>query len=205
MRYDGCEIRYKECVAKKADMDKGLIKFDHIKWKLVMPDGSELPKGSGYLRPRVEKWHEERRSASTSINMIATQHGYGMPAGVVYPQGFVPRWEIPAPSPRFTPSQLMSLYEKRAEAQAAQLMACLEEQSDDEEEERTQLSRSSSRSYRNGSKPRKTVDLPGQRPGKPFKKVEVVIPSAANQPSTTVPASTEPPIKESAPSTQRVR
>ncbi len=50
-RYDGCEIGYKECVAKKADMDKGLIKFDHIKRKLVMPDGSELPKGPGYLRP----------------------------------------------------------------------------------------------------------------------------------------------------------
>ncbi len=42
---------YKECIAKKADMDKGLIKFNHIKQKLVMPDGSELPKGSGYLRP----------------------------------------------------------------------------------------------------------------------------------------------------------
>ncbi len=89
--YDGCEIGYKECVAKKADMDKGLIKFDHIKRKLVMLDGSELPKGSGYLRPRVEKWHEEHRSASASINMTATQHGYGMPAGVVYLQGFGPK------------------------------------------------------------------------------------------------------------------
>ncbi len=63
-RYDGCEIGYKECVSKKADMDKGLVKFNHIKQKLVMPDGSELPKGSGYLRPQVEKWHEERRSTS---------------------------------------------------------------------------------------------------------------------------------------------
>ncbi len=66
-----------------------------------------------------------------------------------------------------TPSQLTSLYEKRAEAQAAQLMVCLEEQSDDEEEEETQLSRSSSRSYRNGSKPRKTVDRQGKA-GKAF-------------------------------------
>lgn len=41
--------------------------------------------------------------------------------------------------------------------------------------------------------------LPGKRPGKPFKKVEVVIPSTgANQPSTTVPTSTEPPVKEPA-------
>ncbi len=65
---------------------------------------------------------------------------------------------------------------------------------------RTQLSRSSSRSYRNGSKPRKMVDRQGKGRGKPFKKVEVVIPSAgANQPSTMVPASTEPPIKEPAP------
>ncbi len=37
--------------SQEADMDKGLIKFDHIKRKLVMPDGSELPKGPGYLRP----------------------------------------------------------------------------------------------------------------------------------------------------------
>ncbi len=50
-RYDGCKIGYKDCVAKKADMDKGLIKFDHIKQKLVMPDRSKLPNGSGYLKP----------------------------------------------------------------------------------------------------------------------------------------------------------
>ncbi len=134
-RYNGCEIGYKECVAKKADMDKGLIKFDHIKRKLVMPDGSELPKGSGYLRPQVEKWHEEHRNTSASINMIATQHGYGMPAGVVYPQGFGPKAGNTSTFTTVTPSQLMSLYEKHTRVQAAQLMACLEEQSEDEEEE----------------------------------------------------------------------
>ncbi len=71
--YDGCEIGYKKCVAKKADMDKGLIKFDHIKRKLVMPDGSELPKGSGYLRPQVEKWHEERRSADEPPGSVRSE------------------------------------------------------------------------------------------------------------------------------------
>ncbi len=198
--YDGCEIGYKECVAKKADMDKGLIKFDHIKRKLVMPDGSELPKGPGYLRPRVEKWHEERRSASASINMIATQHGYGMPAGVVYPQGFGPKAGNTSTFAMVTPSQLMSLYEKRAEAQAAQLMACLEEQSDDEEEEEDPTIKVLKQILQEWVKAKKDGRPPGKRPGKPFKKVEVVIPSAgANQPSTMVPASTEPPIKEPAP------
>ncbi len=52
----------------------------------------------------------------------------------------------------------MSLYEKHAEVQAAQLMACLEEQSDDEEEEEDPTIKSSSRSCKNGSKPRRTVD-----------------------------------------------
>ncbi len=58
--YNGCKVGYKDCLAKKVDMDKNLIKFDHIKWKSVMLDGSELPKGSGYLRPRVKKWHEDQ-------------------------------------------------------------------------------------------------------------------------------------------------
>ncbi len=101
-------------------MDKGLIKFNHIKQKLVMPDGSKLPKGSGYLRPRVEKWHEECRSASPpSINMIATQHGYGMPAGVVLSAGLQSQGGKYSTFATVTPSQLTSLYEKHAEAQAA--------------------------------------------------------------------------------------
>ncbi|KAK0236486.1 hypothetical protein EDD85DRAFT_954356 [Armillaria nabsnona] len=199
-RYDGCEVGYKECVAKKADMDKGLIKFDHIKRKLVMPDGSELPKGSGYLRPRVEKWHEEHRGASTLINMISTQHRYGMSAGVVYLQGFGPKTGNTSAFATVTPSQLMSLYEKHAKVQAAQLMACLEEQSDDEEEEDDPTIKVLEQILKERVKAKKDSRLPGKRPGKPFKKVEVVIPSTgANQPSAMVPTSTETPAKEPAP------
>ncbi len=199
-RYNGCEIRYKECVAKKADMDKGLIKFDYIKRKLVMPDGSELFKRSGYLRPRVEKWHEERRNASASINMIATQHGYGMPAGVVYLQGFGPKAGNTSTFTTVTPSQLTSLYEKHTGVQAAQLMACLEEQSEDEEEEEDPTIKVLKQILQEWVKAKKDGRPPGKRPGKPFKKVEVVIPSAgANQASATVPTSTEPPVKEPTP------
>ncbi len=94
-RYDGCEIRYKDCIAKKADMAKDLIKFNHIKQKLIMPDGSELPKGSGYLRPRVEKWHEEHRGASASINMIATSMGMVCQQELCTHKASVQRQEIP--------------------------------------------------------------------------------------------------------------
>ncbi len=94
----------------------------------------------------------------------------------------------------------MSLYEKHAEVHAAQLMVCLEEQSNDEEEEEDPTIKVLEQILQEQVKAKKDGRPLGKRPGKPFKKVEIVIPSAgANQPSTTVPALTEPPVKEPAP------
>ncbi len=132
--------------------------------------------------------------------MIATQHRYGMPAGIVYPQGFSPKAGNTSTFATVTPSQLTSLYEKHAEVQATQLMACLEEQSDHEEEEEDPTIKVLEQILQEQVKAKKDGRPPGKRPGKPFKKVEVVIPfPRANQPSATVPALTEPPIKEPAP------
>ncbi|KAK0437484.1 hypothetical protein EV421DRAFT_1907224 [Armillaria borealis] len=197
--YNGCEIGYKDCIAKKSDMDKGLIKFDHIKQKLVMPDGSELPKGSGYLKPQVDKWHEDCRSSSATINMIATQHRYGVPTGVVYPQDFGPKLGNTTTFAMVMPSQLTSLYEKHAETQVAQLMACLEEQLDNEGDEEDQAIKVLEQILQEHVKAKKDGRPSGKRLAKPFKKVEVVILSTeANQPSATVPASNGPTVKESA-------
>ncbi len=132
--------------------------------------------------------------------MIATQHGCGMPAGVVYPQGFGPKAGNTSTLTMVTPSQLLSLYEKLTEVQATQLMACLEEQSDNEEEEEDPTIKVLEQILQEWVNAKKDGRPPGKRPEKPFKKVEVVIPSTgANQPSAIVPASTEPPIKEPTP------
>ncbi len=78
-------------------------------------------------------------------------------------------------------------------------MACLEDQSDDEEEEEDPTNKVLKQILQKWVKAKKDGSSPGKRLGKPFKKVEVLIPSAgANQPPTTVPASTEAPIKEPA-------
>ncbi len=67
-------------------------------------------------------------------------------------------------------------------------MVCLKEQSDAEEDEEDQTIKVLKQILQEHVKAKKEGRPPGKRPVKPFKKVEVVIPSAgANQPSTIVP------------------
>ncbi|KAK0199388.1 hypothetical protein DFS33DRAFT_1388717 [Desarmillaria ectypa] len=110
--YDRCDMGYRDCTARKADTESSLIKWDYNKWRLTMPDGSDLPKGSGLLKMWIDRWHEEHKK-STFINMISMQA-------------------------MRTTGIITSLYEKHAEIQAAQLMACVGDlQEEDEDEDPT--------------------------------------------------------------------
>ncbi|KAK0435235.1 uncharacterized protein EV420DRAFT_1653356 [Desarmillaria tabescens] len=109
--YDGCDKRWKDCDNRRADQKKELIKWDYATKRTLMPDGTEIPKGSGNARDRVLRWHADHKTTTpVMVNMLttgggATQKNTSIPE-ICYPP------HIPATSKQssfqstITPSQL---------------------------------------------------------------------------------------------------
>ncbi|SJL10264.1 uncharacterized protein ARMOST_13648 [Armillaria ostoyae] len=109
--YDGCDKRWKDCENRRADQDKGWIKWDPVARKTLMPDGTEIPKGYGAARDRVIKWHSDKNTpAPAAVNLISAnrpivQEKSTIPE-IIYPSHF-PSYQSSSFMGQFiTPSQL---------------------------------------------------------------------------------------------------
>ncbi len=110
--YDACDKKWRDCDNRRADQDKGLIKYDSNTKRTVMPDETEIPRGAGIMRDRVFKWHADKNApAQMSANLLTmkkqTQETYQIPE-IKYPSSF-PSFGTPQPVHTITPSHWLEI------------------------------------------------------------------------------------------------
>ncbi|PBL01508.1 hypothetical protein ARMGADRAFT_1073788 [Armillaria gallica] len=141
--YDACDKRWRDCNNRRADQDKGLIKYDSNTKRTVVPDGTEIPRGAGIICDRVFKWHADKNAlAQMSANLLTMKNqiqGTYQISEIKCPSSF-PSFRTSQPVHTITPSQLAG--NSVPLGPVAQMLVIAEEEvecSDDDDEVTTML------------------------------------------------------------------
>ncbi|KAK0433677.1 hypothetical protein EV421DRAFT_1994347 [Armillaria borealis] len=139
--YNGCDKRWKDCENRRADQDKGWIKWDPVARKTLMPDGTEIPKGLGAARDWVIKWHSDKNTpAPAAVNLISAnrpivQKKATIPE-IIYPSHFSPYQSSSFMGNFVTPSQLAGV--SPPSGPVSQMLATVPDNEFEEEENKLQ-------------------------------------------------------------------